>query len=299
MKNEVGLFINKYIDSRVVQTLCEDFKPWRGEIISLSEDEEVELPKLPNIIIVTGGDGTVRHLVKRLYRHRKNLAQRDPLLLATLDKGGTISKLSRVLKISGRGMNSDQIGVLNENFKECLVPVAVVGEEPFLLDVGKGIFERCVWKWDSKLRGQVPRMLRVPFRHLLGGISSVKKNEMGGFILDTIFTNPIIGPKNIFPEQQFLGNYLTRMHIFGGSGWEEMAKLSLVLFYLQFGKKPPAWAVEITSAKTFHIPTRINPIALDGDLVNMPDDGKIIWEVKKKGWEIPMVVLTKTVKSFP
>lgn len=291
MSVEIGIFASRYINKGALEEVRELFGCSEKDIIYKIPKTPQDIISLPEKVALMGGDGTKRVFVRALYKLRESLKQRGPLLLVALDNHGTLSKVPRLLKLSNRKMNVEEIREAGGDYNQWNVPVAMVDEEPFFLDLSLGRFESHVWEWDGRLRARVPGAIRVPLRHALGLLSTVGQNGRGGFVFDTIFTNKIIGPKEVFQDQDFIyGKTLVRATVVG-YGTEDLLKLGLTLAHLQLGIRPPSWALKVSFSPSFHIPSRVNPLALDGDLIEMPDSGRGIREVKRKGWEVPMVAL--------
>lgn len=243
---------------------------FRKDILSETE--------FPEILVVCGGDGTIRSLTQEILENN-----RDTTLV--IMPAGTNNILYRTIKQHAVVASEEEL--LSGNFEVPRFKPGIIGtkdSELLVFNHLAGLNEIAAEQpiVAEKLRRFVPRDLRKYLAGLTNVVLEMSKKENLDYILRIAVTNPCsIIPVKV--NQDLYSDTVSLISIEGGDRTSIFKKILMLYTGIWAVGKLPEKLVKIEQKESFVFKGKIDKLNLDGDLIQVQSSGDIFVARAKKG----------------
>lgn len=238
--------------------------------------------RLPNRIIIVGGEGSIRATLQKAY----DLHQLNPV---GIFGGGTNNLFYNHLKALGNSCSwQDFINGQKElNFFQCRP--GMIGNDIFNINLGLGVFEQSQGLINEHLRPFVKGKLRPRLAQVASCVALICQYREGIPSFEMFSTSPRIGAAIAFPKQRIDASTLAHGLILGNSRYESVRNLLVVFLHWQVKSMPPTSAFNTNYGESFETSTRLNTIYLDGDTFTKEKREQVL--VRRAPKSIPVIAV--------
>ncbi len=269
MKSELGIYLNNtgepalQIWAEHVRDLAKRTNQ-QSFVQNISSPVVLENRQPPQKAIIVAGDGLLRACLDnwRLEGSYPAIGLRmggtsNTLYSALVDAGQTM-KLARFLEMPAEQLQE------TANFHP-----GVMEDVLFTNTVSFNQYDLANRSTNEIIRQFLPMVTgkgRLRIAYAVGIMATAISGSEEIPLLEMYLTTPYFGYARISPQQDALGDKLTRVSIEGGSKLEMMGKLFQTLLAMNMGKPPAAGILKFEQAKNFFTVNNLGHVTLDGDI---------------------------------
>ncbi|GEM_PF-3384313 len=283
MPERIGFLIHKTARENIKRKTVDLAESTENSYIKELRFPLSEIEKDTNIVVVVGGDGSVRRVSEAL------IGKENPILLVA--PGGSQNGFYRALLDTRTVITSDQLTQQSIEKIPSFRP-GIINGRLFNHQSAVGELALIQSEFNHRLRAhQFPRNYRTYAASALTIARGLTLKEESDYLVRLAATNPYAAALKILPEQDLFSDTLSLISIKSAkTRIQSVAKLGFIFFCALIGGKPPL--LDIQSDRIFNFSEEIKKANNDGEVLDLNEDKTIRIERSKQSIRVAALEMT-------